>query len=195
MRRRKYTASANYKKGNRGIFATVNAAYIARSSFLGSGLVYLIIKQSDFIMGKSYNHLTITNRLQIEAWQRVKIKPQQMAVQLGVHISTIYRELKRGEYEHLNTDYTKEKRYSADIAEQRYQESLRAKGADLKIGSDRIYAEYIEYKIREEKYSPAAVLGEIEAQGLEFNTTVSKTTLYSYIDKGIFSPSQIRTCP
>jgi len=137
-------------------------------------------------MGKSYNHLTITNRLQIEAWQRVKIKPQQMAAQLGVHISTIYRELKRGEYEHLNTDYTKEKRYSADLAEQRYQESLRAKGADLKIGSDRVYAEYIEYKIREEKYSPAAVLGEIEAQGLEFNTTVSKTTLYSYIDKGIF---------
>jgi len=109
-----------------------------------------------------------------------------MAAQLGVHISTIYRELKRGEYEHLNTDYTKEKRYSADLAEQRYQESLRAKGADLKIGSDRVYAEYIEYKIREEKYSPAAVLGEIEAQGLEFNTTVSKTTLYSYIDKGIF---------
>ena len=137
-------------------------------------------------MGKSYNHLTITNRLQIEAWLRVKIKPHQMAAQLGVHISTIYRELKRGEYEHLNTDYTTEKRYSADLAEQRYQETLRAKGADLKIGSDRVYAEYIEYKIREEKYSPAAVLGEIEAQGLEFNTTVSKTTLYSYIDKGIF---------
>lgn len=134
----------------------------------------------------TYKHLTITNRLQIEAWQRVGVKPPQMAAELGVHISTIYRELKRGEYEHLNSDYTTEKRYAADLAEQRYQANLREKGAGLKIGSDRVYAEYIEYKIREEKYSPAAVLGEIAAQGLEFNTTISKTTLYSYIDKGIF---------
>ena len=137
-------------------------------------------------MGANYNHLTITNRLQIEAWQRVGVKPQTMADELGVHISTIYRELKRGEYEHLNSDYTTETRYSADLAEQRYQENLREKGAGLKIGSDRVYAEYIEYKIRVEKYSPGAVLGEIKAQEIEFNTTVSKSTLYSYIDKGIF---------
>ncbi len=135
---------------------------------------------------RHYKHLTLTDRRSIEAWQRVGIKPYIMAEKLGVHISTVYRELKRGEYEHLNSDYTTEKRYSADLAEQRYQESLREKGAGLKIGTDRQYADYIEFKIKEEKYSPAAVLGEIKAQGLEFNTTISKTTLYSYIDKGIF---------
>lgn len=135
---------------------------------------------------RNYKHLTLTDRRSIEAWLRVGTSKQTMAIKLGVHISTIYRELKRGEYEHLNSDYTTEMRYSADLAEQRYQDSLRAKGAGLKIGNDRQYADYIEFKIREEKYSPAAVLGEIAAQGLQFNTTISKTTLYSYIDKGIF---------
>lgn len=135
---------------------------------------------------RNYKHLTLTDRRSIEAWLRVGTSKQTMAIKLGVHISTIYRELKRGEYEHLNSDYTTEMRYSADLAEQRYQDSLRAKGAGLKIGNDRQYADYIEFKIREEKYSPAAVLGEIAAQGLQFDTTISKTTLYSYIDKGIF---------
>ena len=47
-------------------------------------------------------------------------------------------------------------------------------------------AEYIETKIAEDGYSPGAVLGEIKAKGLEFETEISKPTLYSYIDKGIF---------
>ena len=43
-------------------------------------------------------------------------------------------------------------------------------------------------KIVNEDYSPAAVLGELKAQGKEgdFSVTVCVTTLYSYIDKGIF---------
>lgn len=135
---------------------------------------------------RHYKHLTLTDRRSIEAWLRVGICKSTISEKLGVHISTVYREIKRGEYEHLNSDYTTEMRYSADLAEQKYQESLREKGAGLKIGNDRQYADYIEFKIKEEKYSPAAVLGEIKAQGLEFNTTISKTTLYSYIDKGIF---------
>ena len=109
-----------------------------------------------------------------------------MAEKLGVHISTIYRELKRGQYEHLNSDYTTEQRYSPDIAEEKNQANLRAKGAPLKIGSDHEYAQYIEYKIRVEKYSPRAVLGEIKRQGVEFSTSISAPTLYRYIEQGVF---------
>lgn len=134
----------------------------------------------------AYKHLTFNDRLKIEAWQKVGVKPRVMADKLGVHISTIYRELKRGEYERLNSDYTTEKRYSPDIAEEKYQENLRAKGAPLKIGSDYEYAQYIEYKIRVEKYSPRAVLGEIKRQGVEFDTTISAPTLYRYIEQGVF---------
>ena len=134
----------------------------------------------------AYKHLTFNDRLKIEAWQKVGTSPRVMAEKLGVHISTIYRELKRGQYEHLNSDYTTEQRYSPDIAEEKNQANLRAKGAPLKIGSDHEYAQYIEYKIRVEKYSPRAVLGEIKRQGVEFSTTISAPTLYRYIEQGVF---------
>ena len=116
----------------------------------------------------AYKHLTFSDRLKIEAWQRVGTSPRTMADELGVHISTIYRELKRGVYEHLNSDYTTETRYSPDIAEEKYQENLRAKGAGLKIGTDREYAAYLEYKVSAEKYAPGAILGEIKRKGLQF---------------------------
>jgi transposase, IS30 family len=105
---------------------------------------------------------------------------------LHVHVSTIYRELKRGEYIHLNSDFTTEKRYSPDIAQARYAENLKAKGAGLKIGSDRQFAAYVERKIADERYSPAAVLGEIRRKGMEFKTSICTATLYSYIRKGVF---------
>ncbi len=135
---------------------------------------------------RHYKTLTWDDRLKIAAWQKVGISPQRMAEELGVHFTTIYRELKRGQYEHLNTDYTTEIRYSPDISEKKKQDHLRAKGAGLKIGNDRAYAEYIEYMIRVEKYSPAAVLGEIKTKGIEFKTTVCKQTLYRYIEQGVF---------
>ena len=135
---------------------------------------------------RTYHHLTMSDRLQIEAWLKSKTSKAEIANLLGVHVSTIYRELERGQYEHLNTDYTTEIRYSPDIAEEKYQENLRAKGAPLKIGNDHEFARYIEKKIAEDKYSPGAVLSEIEHEGRIFETKISKTTLYRYIDIGVF---------
>ena len=135
---------------------------------------------------RHYKTLTWNDRLQIEAWQRVGVSPRQMAAELHVHISTIYRELKRGQYEHLNSDYTTEIRYSPDISEQKKQENLRAKGGGLKIGNDHDFAQFVEFMIGSEKYSPGAVLLEIQRRGIVFKTSISKTTLYRYIDQGIF---------
>lgn len=134
----------------------------------------------------SYNHLSFSDRLKIEAWQRVKTPVKVMAEELGVHKSTIYRELKRGVYTRLNSDLTTEERYSPDIAEEKYRENLKAKGAGLKIGNDHEYATYLEYKVSAEKYAPGAILGEIKRKGLKFGTTISKTTFYRYIEDGVF---------
>lgn len=133
-----------------------------------------------------FRHLTYSDRLKLEALLRAGTGIKDIAGVLGFAPKSIYRELERGRYEHRNYDYTTEVRYSADLAESRYREHLKAKGPDLKIGSDMAFAEYVEYKICVEHYSPAAVLGEIKAKGLKFNTTVSKTTLYRYIDSGLF---------
>ncbi len=144
---------------------------------------------------RHYKTLTWSDRLQIEAWKKVGISPRKMAEELHVHISTIYREFKRGQYEHLNSDYTTETRYSPEISEEKKQANLRAKGAGLKIGNDHAYARYIEYKISAEKYSPGAVLGEIKRKQIIFDTTISKTTLYRYIDQGVFLTITNRDLP
>lgn len=135
---------------------------------------------------RHYKTLTWSDRLKIEAWLRVKTPKKVMAEALGVHISTIYREIKRGQYEHRNTDWTTETRYSPEISEQKKQDFLRAKGGDLKIGNDMEYADYLEYKVAVDKYAPGAILGEIKRKGLKFNTSISKTTFYRYIENGVF---------
>lgn len=135
---------------------------------------------------RHYKTLTWTDRLKIEALINAGVKPLAIASQLKVHVSTIYRELKRGRYDHLNTDYTIDNRYCPEISEKKKQDFLRTKGCDLKIGKDIEYAKYIESKIGKCHYSPAAVLAEIKRKGLVFSTSVSKQTLYRYIEHGVF---------
>lgn len=134
---------------------------------------------------RHFSHLTFNNRLKIEKMLKEGKKQAEIARALRVDPSTISRELKRGTYMHLNSDLTEEERYSPDIAQQNYKRHLSEKGPDVKIGHDHEYAGHIEKKILEEGYSPGAVLGEIEEEGLTFKTKISKTTLYRYIEKGV----------
>lgn len=135
---------------------------------------------------RRFKHLSWDDRLKIEAGLKHGDSVQEIADDIGVHRNTIYNELKRGQYEHLNSDLTTENRYSPEIAEAAYRANLAAKGPDLKIGTDRRLAEHIESRIVNDGYSPAAVLGEIKTQGIEFDTTICEATLYSYIKKGVF---------
>lgn len=112
---------------------------------------------------RRFKHLSKSDRIRIETLNNDGKTPKEIAEVVGVHISTIYRELQRGQYTHRNSDWTEETRYSSDLSEMKYRANLAAKGADLKIGNDRRLAEYIETKIADEKYSPEAVLGEIKA--------------------------------
>lgn len=137
-------------------------------------------------MRRRYRHLTKSDRLVIDTMLRDGKGKKEIAERIGVHESTIYREEKRGRYVHRNSDWTEEERYSPDIAHQKYRENLKAKGPDLKIGNDQELADYIEGRIANDGYSPEAVLGEIKQKGMDFKTTISKTTLYRYIDIGLF---------
>ncbi len=136
---------------------------------------------------RGYKHTTYTQRLQIEALLNQKIKKQDIADYVGINLATLYREIKRGKYTRLDGATWKYfDFYSADISEQKYQEHLKCKGAPLKIGHDLKLADYIEDKIVNGRYTPEAVLGEIKAKAIPFDTKICTTTLYSYIDKGIF---------
>lgn len=137
-------------------------------------------------MGKHYKHLSESDRIKMETLLNKGYSKPEIAEYLHVHRSTIYREIKRGEYIHRNSDYTEEVRYSSDKGQQTHDWNAQGKGKPLKIGNDVKLAEYIEQKIVEDKYSPEAALAAAETSGIEFNTTISVRTLYRYIDNGIF---------
>ena len=137
-------------------------------------------------MGKHFSHLTPTQRTQIDAFVRAGMKVVDIAKEIGVHYTTIYRELKRCTYEHLNSDYTTEIRYNPDGAQARYEANLRAKGPELKIGNDYELADYLISKIRDEKYSPEAAIGEAEVMGWPFRVRICASTAYNYIRAEIF---------
>ncbi len=129
-------------------------------------------------------NLTYEERLQIEAWLRAKQKVTWIAAQLSCSRQTIYNEIKRGKYIHT-LDLKDEERYSADIAQKKAIYNGTAKGRPLKIGSDYAFADFLEDRILNKKYSPAAALA--EARQENFKTSICVTTLYSYIDKKIFA--------
>ena len=137
--------------------------------------------------GKHHKQLTYENRIMIEALYKAKHTKREIAEVLNIHISTVYRETKRGLYKRLNGDtweYNDE--YSADIANNDKKKKQASKGAPLKIGKDYDFANYIETMIVEKKYSPDAVIGMIKAKGLSFNTVICTKTLYNYINNDLF---------
>lgn len=138
------------------------------------------------IKKRHYRQLTRTDRIKLESLLRVKCPKSEIAKILQVNPSTVYREIKRGEYTHRNSDWTEEVRYSSDLADRRYRENLAAKGGGLKIGNDIALAEYIENKIVDEKYSPEAALGAAAKEKKSFKVSICKTTLYNYINDGLF---------
>lgn len=137
-------------------------------------------------MGKLFKHLSKNDRIKMETMLNSGHKVVEVAEYLHVHRSTIYREIKRGEYTHRNSDYTEEIRYSSDLGQKNHDWNAQGKGRNIKIGNDRPLAEYIEGKIIEDKYSPEAALAAAAESGIEFTTSISVRTLYRYIDKGIF---------
>lgn len=142
---------------------------------------------------RTFKHFTFNDRLRLEVLKKAGHKPKEIAEILHFHVSTIYRELKRGEFEALNSDLTTETRYSPDIAQEYMNGVLTAKGADLKIGNEKEFADRIEDIIINEGYSPAAALAKVKAEGIDF--TVCVTTLYSYIDKGVFLNLTLKDLP
>lgn len=140
------------------------------------------------LMGDDFigKHLSQNDRIKMETMLNSGHKVTEIAEYLHVHRSTIYREKKRGEYTHRNSDYTEEIRYSSDLGQKTHDWNAQGKGRSLKIGNDLPLAEYIEEKIVNDKYSPEAALAAVAESGIEFETTISVRTLYRYIDNGIF---------
>lgn len=144
----------------------------------------------------SYKHLTYNDRLSIERLLKAKKSISYIADYLRKSRQTIYNELKRGRYNHLNSDWTTENRYSPDKADKRYRYNLTAKGQPLKLANDNDFCKYFVNKIKNEHYSPEAVLREIKLSDISFKSNIqSKTTLYRYIKYGLFYGVTMQNTP
>lgn len=137
------------------------------------------------MLKKRYKHLTYNERIVIEKMLKIGEPISNISKALGVHLSTIYREIKKGKCIILNCDYSKKEIYSADISHNRYIVNLKAKGVDIKLGNDHKFANFLEEKLKN-GFSPEACLMLIKKQNLNFKTSVCFKTIYNYIDKDVF---------
>ena len=134
-------------------------------------------------MTKKQHYMTYSERLRMEGMRRAGRGVSWIARELGFCRQTIYNELKRGSYIHT-CPWWDEERYSAEKAQALHDRAQQAKGRQLKIGHDYAFANFLEQKILGDRYSPAAALAAARAAG--FSTSICVTTLYSYIDTGVF---------
>ena len=128
-------------------------------------------------------HLNAKECYMIEALLKVKFKESEIANLLGRHVSTIYREIKRGTVEFRNSDWSVRKEYSAY-----YSLNVR-QGMMSKTGRTLLYTalspellSYIQSKL-DDKYSPDAISGELKKAG----NTICTQTIYNYMSLGILN--------
>jgi len=138
---------------------------------------------------KKWKQLSEKERYKIEALFGQGLTPAQIGEALTPKRDrrTIERELARGMTRQRNSDWTERVVYLADVGQRKHEERSANKGRGLKIGHDHKLAKYIEDKIKNEKWSPDAVIGNIKEAGLQFETSICTKTVYNYIDKEIFA--------
>lgn len=134
-------------------------------------------------MGK---YITLRERYKIETLLEEKRSRSYISEQLDIKYHTLRKEIKRGTVKQLDTLLKEHYVYKADYAQLVYEKSVSNRGRNLKIGSDHEFAAFIEHMIKDEKYSPEALLLYMKNNGIEFSTTLCYKTIYNYLDMGLF---------
>ena len=134
-----------------------------------------------------YKHLTERDRYRLEGYLESGLTVKQAAQKLNSHISTVYREIKRGEVKRIHSELTEYWAYRANTAHADYERKVTNRAHALKIEKYKELAVYIQKKILKDKYSPDAVIGELKRETQKFKgQRICAKTLYNYIDKGVF---------
>lgn len=134
-------------------------------------------------MGK---YITLRERYKIETLLEEKRSCSYIAERLGIKYNTLYKEINRGTVKQLDYLLKEHYVYKADYAQMVYEKSVSNRGRNLKIGSDHEFAAYIEHMIKNEKYSPEALVQHMKNEGIHFSTSLCFKTIYNYLDMGLF---------
>ena len=132
---------------------------------------------------KKGKHLEYSERQSIERWwnrdHRTKVE---IAALLDRNEKTIRNEIKRGLVKNLTTHLEEIWVYSTDVAQQKYDYYLKAKGPKLKIDNDYELKEYVEKSIKEDRKSPEVIAKEIKK--MYFKTQMCARTIRNNIYAG-----------
>ena len=122
---------------------------------------------------KNYNHITVKQRIEIEALLKAEHKVSFIAKQLNVHRSSIYRELERNK--------TKTGKYNASFAHELSEEQKE------RFSHNRSFTfsmeKFIREKLSKEQWSPEQIWGYCKENNIDM---VSHESIYKFVyqDKG-----------
>jgi transposase, IS30 family len=136
---------------------------------------------------RRYKHFNERERYKLEGYLESRLLVKEIALRLNKHESTIYREIKRGLIVRIGYELQEYSAYKANVAQAVYEKKVTNRERSLKIGKDNALEAHIRTKMIKGLYSPDAVIGEIKRKELKFKGMICVKTLYSYIDRGIFS--------
>ncbi len=140
-------------------------------------------QQNNNTKSKKGKHLNYTERQSIERWyNRDKRSKTEIARLLDRNEKTIRNEIKKGLVKNLTSELIEILVYSADVAQQKYEYYLKAKGPKLKIDNDYELKKYVEKSIKEDKKSPEVIAKEIKK--MKFKTQMCARTIRNNIYAG-----------
>ena len=123
-------------------------------------------------------YITKEERHTIEILLKMKTPVSDIAHKLGRHRSTIYKEIKNGMCEQVDTQLRTYKIYLHDFAQKKHDDSCSRKGRLKKLASDDPFLKDVSDWILNKKYSPAAALYKLNEH------KVCVRTIYNYVHSG-----------
>lgn len=124
-------------------------------------------------MGKRYHHLTEQGRICLRVMLERHYSTNKIAETLGVHRSTVYRELKRNSQTHWKTGI---KFYWSCFAQEKY---LKRRKRSTKLEKNNSLKDYVHSKLRT-GWSPWQIEGRLKLENAD-RCMISHETIYRYI--------------
>lgn len=148
-----------------------------------------MMQLNDTVLRNKGQHLTLSERIEIQSMNRQGFTNRHIARCLGRSHSTINNEIKRGTTQQVRLVNQKKyytQSYFAETGQAIYTKNREASRKPYKLYQVEKFLEFATHKIKEERWSPDAVVGYAQVNGLfEKHERVCTKSLYRYIDEGL----------
>lgn len=150
-----------------------------------------MMQLNDTVKSNKGQHLTLFERIEIQTMKRQGYSNRHIARNLGRSHATINNELKRGtaaQVKLVNHRKVYTQSYFAETGQAVYTKNRKSSRRPYKLYQVEAFLKFATRKIKEEHWSPDAVVGHAQVHGLfENHERVCTSTLYRYIDEGLMT--------